>query len=146
MNVAIETTKVTRVGNAVVAGTTAQYSSAVDMTGYEEVLFVAAFGTVTDGTPTVKVQVAVDAAFTSPIDVKGSSVSVTPTTHNNKVAVVTVKRPSKTFVRLAVMRSGSTGQVIDGILAFQFRGKGVETQSTSVLATKTLVAPEEGTA
>lgn len=146
MILANEEGKVIRVLNAVATGVTAQYSTALDMSPFDEAIFYVMFGTIADGTPTVKLQESVDAAFTSPLDIEGSSISVTPTTHNNKVAVLNIARPLKRYVRVAIVRSGTTGQVIDGVLAVQYSGTGPVTHDTSVLGAKMFGNPKEGTA
>lgn len=113
--------KVTRVMNAVAAGSDNQDSSILDMQGYDGVVFVAAFGTITSGAVTALVAQQNSASATEGMtSLEGASVSVADD-DDNKIAIVDVHRPRKRYVR-AVVERGTQNAVIDGVIAIQYRG------------------------
>lgn len=140
--------KLTRVMNAVAAGTTAQASSEIDMQGYDGVLFVSAFGALTATAVTsVKLQQDTATGMSSAADLEGSSQSLTATTHNNMCVMHDLFRPRERFVRAYISR-GTANAVIDGVVAIQYMGSEAPAvnDATTVVALKTLISPAEGTA
>lgn len=144
----IKDVKISRVMNAVAVGTTTQTAAAaVDMSGWDGVTFIAAFGTITDGTPGLKVRQGQVSNMSDGADLAGSLVSPA-ITDDNRLAVVDVYRPQERYVDCQVLRGGATGAVIDGVIAIQYRGrKSPVTQDvTHVAVNKSLAGPAEGTA
>ena len=138
--------KITRVMNAQAAGTTDVNSNAVDMQGFESVLFVVAFGTIDAGAVTsIKVQESDDASFSTAYDIEGSRVSIADD-EDNKLLIIEVHKPLRRYVRVVVDR-GTANAVIDGAIALQF-GVGYlpVTQDSTVAASELHVCPDEGTA
>lgn len=147
MNLSKET-KIVRHSNAVAVGTAAVTPSAgVDMKGFDNCMFVVAFGTITDGPPSIKVQQSSDDGVADGYsDLTGTSVAVA-NSDDNKLAVVEVARPAKRYLKLIVTRGGATGCVLDGIVAILSGPKHVPiTLDTTVAASETHVTPAEGTA
>lgn len=138
--------KTIRVSNAVSVGTADANSSIIDMSGYEGVRFIVAYGTITDGPPAVKVQQGAAANLSDAADLTGTSVAVADS-DDNKLAIVDVYAPQERYVRCVVVRGGATGCVIDGIVA-EVYGARVEpvTQDSTVAAAEKHVSPAEGTA
>ncbi len=139
--------KITRVLNSVVAGTSAQTSSVLDMTGFDAVMFIAAVGDVTIAsvvTLTVKENTANSTSSPTPTAVTGTAPTFTDpdgTSEDNGLLVSDVIRPSKRFV-FAVLTRTVANCVIDGIFAIQYRARSLPvTQSSSVLVSS-LQGPE----
>lgn len=104
--------KIRRVAAAAIAGTTAVNSSAVDMAGFDSVVFVAAVGTAAVNN-ILSVEDSADgstgwAAITGAAAVPGAS---------DAVQWVEVVKPQKRFCRGVVARGTST--TLDGIFAIQ---------------------------
>lgn len=145
----LQNTSAKRVMNAVAAGTSVQNSSGVDMSDADVVTFFAAFGVISASAVTnIKAQQSDDDGSSDDYtDIEGSlSVTMTPTTDNNKVLALEVIRPKKKWVRLVVNRATGNA-VIDSVLALKSRlrvSPGVH--DTTILGTEVLSGPNEGTA
>lgn len=139
---------VKRVMNAVAAGTTDQNSTGVDMTGYEEVTFIAAFGalTATQITSMKAQQSDDDGSADDYTDLAGTSTGPAADADSNKMLALGIYRPKKKWVR-AVVDRGTANAVIDGIIAIRSRSR-LEpvAQDASMSAMKYLNNPAEGTA
>lgn len=139
--------KVTRVMDAVAAGTTDQNSSEVDMKGFEGVMFIAAFGAI-DATAvtSVKAQQGAVTGMGDAADLAGTSISVADD-DDNKVVVLDIYRPQERFVRCVIDR-GTANAVIDGVIAIQYgpREKPTTHDATTVVGTEVHASPAEGTA
>jgi hypothetical protein len=138
--------KITRAMNSVVAGTTNQNSSVIDMAGFEGISFIAAFGTLTSTAVTgIKVQQGTLANGSDMVDLAGTALAI-PDTDSNKLLASDIYRPTKQYVRLVVTR-GTANAVIDGVNALQYKGRiRPNTQDATVSGTETWVSPAEGTA
>jgi hypothetical protein len=140
-------TKVTRALNGVVAGTSNQNGSVIDMSGFEGVQFVALFGALTATQVTsLKVQQGNLADGSDMADLEGSLHTALADTDGNKCLVTDVFRPQKRYVRAVVTR-GTANAVIDGVIALQYSARVQPvTNDTTVKAAKLLISPDEGTA
>lgn len=140
--------KVTRVSNAVAAGTTDIECSSVDMQGFGAVTFCALFGAITANAVTsVKAQQSSDNGSADDwSDLEGTSISVADDA-DNKVVVLEVANPRKRYVRCVVDR-GTQNAVVDGVLAIQTCAdvEPVTHDSTTVVNSEFHHAPAEGTA
>lgn len=138
--------KVVRALNAVAAGTSVQNGSVIDTAGYDGVMFVAAFGTLTATAVTgLKAQQGTQSGGGDQADLAGSLVSV-PDSASNKLAVLDIGRPQERYVRPVVTR-GTANAVIDGVIAILYKGnKRPSVHDASVAASKNLQSPDEGTA
>ena len=142
-----ENVKVTRVSNAVAAGTTDVECTGVNMAGFHSVTFMAAFGTITANAVTsVKAQGSSDDGSTDTYsDLEGTSITVADD-DDNQVVLLEVVQPTKQYIRLVVDR-GTQNAVVDGVFAFQTGARsGPVTQPTSVLGSEIHETPDEGTA
>lgn len=139
--------KVTRVMNAVAAGQTAQNSSILDMSGFEGVVFVAAFGAISSNAVTsIKAQQGMAADMSDAADLAGTSISI-PDSASNKLAVLDVYRPRERYVRLVISR-GTANAAIDGVVAIQYgRKEGpIAHDADTVVGSEVHASPGEGTA
>lgn len=147
LNNLLKDCNITRVMNAVAAGTSAQNGSAVDMSGYDGVLFVAAFGALTATQVTsLKAQQDTDSGMGTAADLAGTLVGPLADGDGNKCLVLDIYRPKERYVRPVVSR-GTANAVIDGVIAIQYRSrKGPVTQGATIAFAEQHVSPDEGTA
>ena len=138
--------KVTRVSNAVVAGTSDIESTAVDMKGFEAVQFVVAFGAITTGAVTsVKLQGSHDGSTWTSSDLTGTGQTVADDA-DNKLFILDMAKPRFRYVRCVVDR-GTQNAVVDSITAYQYQAdKEPVTHDASVGGSEFFHAPEVGTA
>lgn len=143
----LEQTKTVRVSNAVSVGTSTVTSSAVDTAGFGGCMFLVLFGAITDGTPDIKVQQSSDdAAADAYADLAGTAIAMADT-DDNDIGIVDVKAPKERYLKCVVTRGGSTGCVIDGILAVLYDPSELPvTQDSTVPQSEKHAAPDEGTA
>lgn len=146
MNLSKDVT-VTRVLNAVAAGTTVQNGAAVDMAGFDGVLFIALLGALSaTQTTSLKAQHGDLANGSDGVDLAGSGTGNMPDAASNKALICDVFNPQKRYVRPVVVR-GVANAVIDGVIAIQYRaGKMPTVQDISVALSKLVVGPVAGVA
>ncbi len=121
-----DTTKTTRVLNAVAAGTSDQESAAVDMAGYDAVRFIALFGALTSTQVTKLVIEHSDASGSGFVPISGATTAALADADGNKMLIVDVSRPTKRYVRAVVDRH-TANAVIDGVIAEQYRARTLAT-------------------
>jgi hypothetical protein len=138
--------KVTRVSNAVAAGTTAVNSTGVDMKGFEAVQFVVAFGAITAAAVTsVKLQGSHDGSDWTSADLLGTSQTVADDA-DNKLFILDMAKPRYRYVRCVVSRA-TQNAVVDSIVAYQYQAdKEPVTHDATVGGAEFHHAPERGTA
>jgi hypothetical protein len=139
--------KITRVMNAVAAGTTDQNSSVVDMQNWEGVLFIAFFGTLTATQVTLlKAQQGEQADGSDMADLAGTATPALADADSNKCLALDIKNPRERYVR-AVIDRGTANAVIDGMVAIQYGPRKAPTSHDSSVKTfEGHVSPAEGTA
>lgn len=140
--------KITRALNAVAAGTTSQNGSILDMSGFDGVMFVAAFGALTATQVTsLKAQQGALIGGGDMADLAGSSVGPLADADSNKCLVLDVYRPLEQYVRPVVVR-GTANAVIDGVIAIQYstRVKPTVQDAATIAASELHISPDEGTA
>lgn len=145
----LKNNKVSRLKNAVAAGTTdITDASSVDMASFETVTFLVPYGAITTGSVTsVKVQQSDDDGVSDGFsDLASSSITVADD-QDNKCAIVSVVRPQKRYLKPIVLRA-TQNAAIDGIFAIQSvpRVAPVTQDSTVMAVSKELISPAEGTA
>lgn len=119
--------KLTRVMNDVVAGTTEQKSSVIDMQGYDGVIFVLLVGDITSTcvlTATVNQNTANSTSSPSPTAIANAVVgpiTAGASDNDNGVYVIDVYRPVDRYVFLDITRT-TANAVIDGVIAIQYCG------------------------
>ncbi len=143
--------RVVRVMDGVVAGTTDQNGSGVDMSqdgGYDGVVFVAMFGVLTANQVTsMRAQASDDdAASDAWSDLLGSATPALDDDDDDLCLQLDIIRPNKKWVRPVIDRA-TANAVIDGVLAILYRGRSVPTSlDASVAFAEKHVSPIEGTA
>lgn len=139
--------KLQRVINATAVGTGDVAGAVINTAGFETCRFVVAFGTITDGTPSIKVQQGTLADGSDMADLAGTRVALA-ITDDNDLAVVEVTRPREQYLRVVVVRGGATGAVVDGAIAeLGLPSKAPVTHdATTVAASETHASPAEGAA
>ena len=141
--------KVTRVENAVAAGSADENGASVDMQNYEGVMFIAMLGTLSASqVTTMKAQQSSDDgsadAFT---DITGSQTDAMADDDDNQCIILDVVKPRERYIR-PVLERATANAVIDGIIAIQYGPlkKPTTHDATTVQTSKLVVSPAEGTA
>jgi hypothetical protein len=140
--------KVTRVLNAVAAGTSNQSGSILDMSGFEGVMFVALLGALTATQVTaLKAQQGQASGGGDMADLLGTKVGPMGDDDDNKGLVLDVYKPRERYVRCVVERA-TANAVIDGVIAIQYGAGKRPTvhDATTIFGAETHVSPAEGTA
>lgn len=136
--------KITKVAAASSAGTSAVESSAVDMAGFEGVLFFTTIGTSNAGN-FLKAQIGEKADGSDAADLEGTKVTAEA---GGQVVWVDVYRPdpNQKYVRAHVTRGSST--TVGDIYALQYesRKQVVDNNIENTIIGKLVVSPYEGTA
>jgi len=145
----LESHRFDRVKAAQAVDTAAINSDIIDMgvaEGFDSVAFIVLWGTITDGTPYVKGQQGAESDMSDAADLLGTSVEAADT-DDGLLSILDIDRPLERYVRCVVTRAGSTGAVVDGILAILYNSKKEPvTQSSDVAASEKHVSPAEGAA
>jgi len=137
--------KITRVANAAAAGTSAVNGSAIDMLGFDGVMFVAAVGALT-ATQVTSLKAQEGDTSSPTADLAGSLVGPLADGDSNKCLVLDIYRPLKRYIR-PVLNRATANAVVDGIWAIQYCGhKAPTSHDTSVAASKVKASPIAGTA
>lgn len=133
----------TRVSNAVAAGTTDVECTSVDMAGFDAVAFFVSLGTLTSTAVTsVKVQGSSDnSTFT---DLESTAITVADD-DDNQIFVAEVVRPPYRYVRCVIDR-GTANAVIDSVVAVQHQARFMPVTQPATTTVELNVAPIAGTA
>ena len=137
--------KITRLMNAVAAGTSDQLSSALDMQGFDGVMFLTSFGTITAGAVTSVEVHQCDTSGGSYAALAGSSIAVADD-DDNQVVVHDIYRPRERYLKVNIDR-GTQNAVIDGVVAIQYgaRLQPATNDSATVVSREVHASPAEGT-
>lgn len=124
----------------VAAGTSAQNTSGVDMTGYDGVLFVARIGTANANNTMNLAQSADDVTYN---DLLGTSIT---SGASDVIMWLDVQKPGDKFVRAEFVRGTST--TIDLVTAHRYhaREQAVDNNTSGTVVGEAHVSPIEGTA
>lgn len=123
-------------------GTTTINGAALDMAGYEGVLFIIKYSSAANNN-TLKAQQDTAVGMGSAADLAGSQVTVGA---SDEIVWLELNRPLERFVRAAALRGTTT--VIEWCVAIQYsaRLKPVSNALAGTIAGKLLASPAEGTA
>lgn len=137
--------KITRLMNAVAAGTSDQLSSALDMQGFDGVVFLTSFGTITAGAVTSVEVHQCDTSGGTYAALTGTSITVADD-DDNQVVVHDIYRPRERYLKVNIDR-GTQNAVIDGVTAIQYgaRVQPTTNDSTTVVSREVHASPAEGT-
>lgn len=132
---------------ATAAGTTAVNGSIIDMAGYEGVVFVVRFGTLTATQVTkIKAQQDSDSGGGTMADLVGTASTALADGDGGKVLALDVFRPIERYVRCVVVR-GTANAVVEGGFAILYGGSTrPATQPADIISKEVHVSPIEGTA
>ncbi len=138
--------KAQRVSNAVGVGTGTVVSSTVDTQGFEGVMFLVAFGAITDGTPNIQGRQGQQSNMSDAATLAGTDVAMADA-DDNDIGILDIYRPAERYVDCQVVRGGATGCVIDSITAILYGPRKIPTvhDSATVPQVETHVSPAEGT-
>jgi hypothetical protein len=118
-----------------VAAATALFGAALSLATYfaDRVMMVVTFGPITtNGVQSIKAQTDSSAAFSTPLDIEGSSQTVADS-KDDKTYIIDVINPPEQFVRLAVSRATQNAVVASAYyIVYGMRGP-VVTQSVEAL-------------
>ena len=139
--------KVTRVMDAVAAGTTVQtQTTGLDMAGFESCTFIASFGTLTANQVTSVEVHQCDTVAGTYAAIAGSNSGPLDDDDDDKLVVVTVVRPREQFLKVVINRA-TANAVIDGVVAIQSPAhKAPVSHAASVALSESVFSPAEGTA
>lgn len=128
------------------AGTSAINGSAIDMAGWEGVLFIFTFGAIVSGAVTsIKVQQDTVSGMGTAADLAGSGQTIADT-DDDKTFYIDIKSPRERFVRPVVSRA-TQNATVGSITAIQYGARTAPTAAHgSNVAGEAWVGPAEGTA
>jgi hypothetical protein len=138
-----EQIKINKITDHTTAATDAVTSGAVDMAGYEGVLFLTSFGTAAANNLVKAQQSSDDGATDAYSDLEGTS--VTSGTSDEDV-YIDIFRPTKRYLKLVATRG--TSSTLESIYALQYnpRTLPVDNTITGTINGEAFVTPAEGTA
>lgn len=126
------------------AGATGINGSVIDMAGWDGVVMLVQFGTITAGAVTsIKAQQDTVVGMGTAADLLGTGQTVVDTA-DDTVFGIDIRRPSKRFLRLVVSRA--TQNAVVGATYIQYRGRNRPAVQPAGVTFETFVSPAEGTA
>lgn len=136
--------KITKVAAASSAGTSAVEGAAVDMTGFEGVLFFTTIGTANAGN-FLKAQIGAASDGSDAADLEGTKVTATD---NGQVVWVDIYRadPNQKYIRAHVTRGASSTVGDIYALRYESRKQVIDNDIATLITGKLVVNPYEGTA
>jgi hypothetical protein len=144
----IKNAKFARVEDATAAGTSDIETAGVDTTGFESLVFIVPFGTITSGAVTsIKLQQSSDDGSSDAYSDLEDTAQTVADTKSNTIFLAEIHRPQKRYVRLVVDR-GTQNAVVEGITVILHDGVRYApiTQPATVGGSELSVSPDEGTA
>jgi hypothetical protein len=137
---------ITRVSNAVSAGTTAVDSTILDMSGFDAVVFVVCLNTVTSGSVMTLTAMENTSSSTSGATAvtNGATATITDSggASSNGVFVSDVIRPSQRYVYANFTRT-TANAAIDSIIAVQYRARNIPTTQPATVLASVTSTPEQ---
>ena len=143
----LKNTKILRSHSAVAAGATDSNGAAIDFSGFEGCVFVAAFGTLTATQVTgLKFQHGDAANLSDAADVAGTLVGPMADGDSSKNLALEIHKPTKRYGRLVIKR-GTANAVIEGAIAILYTARldPVAQDVASVVLNKVVASPISGT-
>ena len=137
--------KATLCSAAAAVATTNVVGTTLDMSGFDGVAFFLIAGAITDGNLELKAQGGAAANGSDAADLAGTATTLT-NAQDNDVAFLDLYRPTQRYITPVAVRGGSTGAVISGLLAIQYKAGFMPTvQDATIAASKLVVSPALGT-
>lgn len=128
-----------------VAGTSDINGATLDMAGFDGVMAIVTFGTITGGAVTsIKWQQDSASGMGTAADLAGTSVTVADT-DDEKVKIMDLRNPLERYVRIVVDR-GTQNAVVASAVYLQYAAKAMPVTHATGVAGESHVSPAEGTA
>lgn len=141
MNSLLGNIKIIRVKNAVVAGTSAQTATTVDMSGYDGALCIAALGTLSATQVTsLKAQQGSDSGGSGAADITGAVTTAPADADSNKMLILDVNRPVARYVTFVLSR-GTANAVLDGMFVILYGPRTVPITADTTVSQQLAVVP-----
>lgn len=138
--------KVSLASGAAAVATTNVNGSTLDMSGFDGVVFILQAGAITDGNLAVKAAGGAASDGSDKSDLAGTLTTIT-NAQDTDLAVLDLYRPLQRYVTPVIVRGGSTGAVVQGLVAIQYCGSTKPTvQDATVALAKLAISPAFGTA
>lgn len=133
--------KISEAAATTAAGTTEVDGAAINMAGFDGVLFVAKFGTAAAGNQ-IQAQQATDSGFSDAADLLGT---LTTTGASDEIVWLELFQPQEQFVRIQAQRGTST--TLDWAVAIQYgpRKLSIDNTVAGTIAGEIHASPAEGT-
>lgn len=138
--------KITRVKNAVTAGTTDQDSDVLDMAGFDSICFISLLGDITSGS-VLELQVFGNTAnsTSSPTPVEQTNDDTDATAgasdYDNKLLIVDCQRWNPNYrYAFARQKRGTQNAVLDGMIAIQYNARDIPTTQGSTVGQSAVVS------
>ena len=140
----LDNIKISRVVGYNTASTTNRKGSIVDMQGYDGVLFIATFGTMTNASKILLKAAQSDTNNTSAMTVSVATTGeITSDGTDDVQLALDVYRPTARYVE-AQIEIADQNALIEGCVAIQYKGSKLPiTQATATLAAKTFASPAD---
>lgn len=124
-------------------GTSTVTSSAIDMSGYENVICIAKFGTAAADNLLKAQQSSDDAATDAYSDLEGTSLGVGA---SDEIVWLDIKRPAKRYIKFLALRGTSTTLDAGIVIRYGAREMPVDNTTAGTIHGEQHVSPAEGTA
>lgn len=136
--------KITKVADASASGTTAVNGNALDMSGFEGVLFVTTIATANAGN-FIKAQIGAVADGSDAADLAGTK--VTPAANTNAVWLDIYRAdPAQRYIRPVVVRGAASAVGEVYAIQYESRKQVVNNNIANTITGKLVISPYEGTA
>lgn len=138
--------KVTQASPSAAVGTGSITGTTLDMSNFDGVMFLLLAGAITDGAPGVEAASGAASDGSDKQNLLGALASLT-SSQDNEIAILDLYRPLDRYVTPIIVRGGSTGAVIGGLVAIQYRAgfKPTTQDATTIASTVLVISPAYGT-
>lgn len=133
--------KIVRVKNAVVAGTSVQTATTVDMQGYDGALCIAALGALSATQVTaLKAQQGSDSGGSGAADITGAITTAAADADSNKLLVLDVVKPASRYVTFVLNRATGNA-VLDSMIVILYGSRSVPVTADTSVSQQLAIAP-----
>jgi len=130
-----------RIKNAVVAGTTDQDGTTIDMAGYDAVRCIALLGTLTTTHQTKLVALQGDLANGSDaVAITGAESGLAGDADSNEMLILDVIQPRKRYITFRLDR-GTANAVLDGMIVEQYKARVTPVTADATVTNQAIVVP-----
>lgn len=130
-----------RIKNAVVAGTTDQDGTTIDMADYDAVRCIALLGTLTTTHVTKLIALQGDLANgTDGVAITGADSGVAGDADSNELLILDVIRPVKRYITFRLDR-GTANAVLDGMIVEMYKARATPVTADATVTNQAVVVP-----